>query len=157
MNSGHISFRPHQRSLRKRRRRRWEIVGMSGTGLGATDEIFNHWERRESRGHTGPPMSSHLLIYMLRYTLIIRVFFTAKGLRDIETFERVSLSVPFCHSELHSPPWGEQTGWEESGWRHTHDLGISRTPGTQLAGWDCDGSCWIFPSWVDKINAWAGG
>lgn len=45
----------------------------------------------------------------------------------------------------------------ERGPRQPHDLGISWTPGTELSGWDCIGSCWIFPSRVYKINACIGG
>lgn len=112
MNSGHISFCHYQGSPRKRRR---EILGMSGTGLGATDEVFNHWRWREASGQHGaspvlPPPDIRAPSHLNNlYFLCSQRSVWQRNLWNL------AFSVPFCHSILHPPPWGKQTGWEERG------------------------------------------
>lgn len=116
--------------------------------------LMKYWRRRrrEVRGASLvlPPSEIHAPSHLSYPHSQICLEHLTSQLQVCVTKLLLNVSLSFPHS------WGRTMGWEGKGLRYPHDLGISRSPGTRLAGWDCIGSCWIFPSRVYKINACAG-
>lgn len=149
-NRSHISSLRHQSEVTEAK----GDLGMSGTGLGASNEIFNHWRWRELRRqhHASPVLPppeihapSHLsnLCSQICYT---RELLTSQpNVCDRAAFE--SLPLPFSLPHFLSFPcsWGKKTGWEERGWGIYMTLELVELLGHSLLGGTALAAAGFFP------------